>query len=108
MDFLAATAIIVILSGLFLISRPELRFFPGQSLKPTCISRQEVGAASSRCLVIFAGKVYDVTGGKLWEAEEGHIKGKHPCGQEYEAAIIEQGPHGVEVMEPFYKADLCP
>lgn len=102
---------ILVLVGVLFLALVGLVLIAGKQPAPqevACISRQEVAAASERCLVIFEGKVYDVTEGKLWGVESGHLEGKHPCGKEYDAATIGQGPHGAEVMQPFYISNLCP
>lgn len=102
---------ILLLSGALFLVLLGLVFVAGQQPaqeEVACISRDEAESATERCLVIFEAKVYDVTEGKLWGVESGHLEGKHPCGKEYDAATIGQGPHGAEVMQPFYIGNLCP
>ena len=85
-----------------------LVIFSGCLQEEECTSLEDVETAfqeEGRCLVIVEGNVYDVTDSSDWA--EGTHKKAHPCGQEYDAETIQIGPHGVEVLDPFFTKKLC-
>lgn len=79
-----------------------------EEVAKSCYTTSDVahGEEDGMCLVVFDGKVYDVTDGEKWGIE-GHLGGKHPCGKIYTQETIEAGPHLVDVMEPFLVAPIC-
>jgi len=56
------------------------------------------GKDGKPCYVVYDGKVYDVSGSKLWKGGQ-HMR-RHPAGTDL-TADIQAAPHGPEVLEGF-------
>jgi len=56
------------------------------------------GKDGNPCYVVYDGKVYDVSGSKLWKGGQ-HMR-RHPAGSDL-TADIQAAPHGPEVLERY-------
>lgn len=98
---------VVLFSFSFFLTRTIQSFAQTKEL-PSCITRNEVAQAASsekKCLTIVDDRVYDFTLAKKWDLT-GHVGG-HLCGNEYDKATIEKGPHSASVIDKFYLTRLC-
>jgi predicted heme/steroid binding protein len=57
-----------------------------------------------KCWVVYNDEIFDVTDGEKWSVA-GHFE--HFCGKKYDQKAIENGPHGVSVLDDFRLAPLC-
>lgn len=71
-----------------------------------CMTAQQVSEETERCLVIVEGKVYDLTELPVWGWDRPH-KGDLKCGQDHTSALASM-PHGRNMFESYFVAELCP